>query len=193
MAQTRDVILDAALAVIRDRGLGKATTKAIAQQAGLSEAALYKYFADKEEIFLGVLQERSPGFAPLHAALTSAPGSGTVEANLIAIATAAMAFYYENFPLLGSIFGERRVFEAHRTRLTQKGAGPHKVNQAVAGYLRAEQQAGRVRPGADVTASADLLVGACFQHAFLCHFQATPIDSRAAGRYVRGLRPELAA
>jgi AcrR family transcriptional regulator len=192
MAQTRDVILDAALGVIRERGLGKATTKAIAQRAQLSEAALYKYFADKEEIFLGVLQERSPGFAPLQAALTATPGSATVEANLIAIATAAMAFYHENFPLLGSIFGEPRVFDAHRNRLIEKGAGPHKVNQAVAGYLRAEQQSGRIRADADATAAADLLVGSCFQHAFLCHFQGKPVDRRAAQRYVDLLLPALA-
>jgi len=191
MAQTRDRILDAALTVIRERGLGKATTKAIAQQAGFSEAALYKHFADKEEIFLGVLQERSPGFPPLHAALAVPPGSGTVEANLVAIAAAATAFYHENFPLLGSIFAERRVFDAHRTRLTQKGAGPHKVNQAVAGYLRAEQQAGRVRADADVAASADLLMGACFQQAFLAHYQAQPVDRAAPERYVGALWPDL--
>ncbi|MEV0273629.1 MAG: TetR/AcrR family transcriptional regulator [Hamadaea sp.] len=191
MAQTRDVILDAALTVIRERGLGKATTKAIAQEAGFSEAALYKHFADKEEIFLGVLQERSPGFPPLHAALAAKPGSGTVEGNLIAIATAAMAFYHENFPLLGSIFAERRVFETHRARLSQKGAGPHKVNQVVAGYLSGEQQAGRVRADADVAAAADLLMGCCFQHAFLCHYQGRPVDRAAAERYVRTLLPGL--
>ncbi|MEV6966642.1 helix-turn-helix domain-containing protein [Hamadaea sp. NPDC051192] len=193
MAQTRDVILDAALTVIRERGLGKATTKAIAQEAGFSEAALYKHFADKEEIFLGVLQERSPGFPPLHAALAAKPGSGTVEANLIAIATAAMAFYHENFPLLGSIFAEHRVFETHRTRLTQKGAGPHKVNQAVAGYLTGEQQAGRVRADADVAAAADLLLGCCFQQAFLSHYQGRPVGREAAERYVRTLLPTFVA
>jgi AcrR family transcriptional regulator len=183
MAQTREVILDAALRVIRERGLAKATTKEIAKAAGFSEAALYKHFADKSEIFLGVLQERSPGFQPLHQALTAQPGSATVKGNLAAIAEAALAFYSDNFPLFGSIFAEPAIFDAHRLRLRQLGAGPHKVNEALAGYLRAEQDLGRVRPGADAAAIADLLLGACFQQAFLNQFQGRRPDPTAATRY----------
>jgi len=93
MAQTREVILDAALHVIQERGLAKATTKEIAKAAGFSEAALYKHFADKSEIFLGVLQERSPGFQPLRTALAAPPGSSTLAQNLAAVAVAALAFY----------------------------------------------------------------------------------------------------
>ena len=59
----------------------------------------------------------------------------------------------------------------------QLGAGPHKVNDALAGYLRAERDLGRIRAEADVEATADLLLGACFQQAFLTRFH--------------GVRPEL--
>jgi AcrR family transcriptional regulator len=183
MAQTREVILDAALRVIRERGLAKATTKEIAKAAGFSEAALYKHFADKSEIFLGVLQERSPGFQPLHKALAVPPGSATLEQNLTEIAAAALAFYRDNFPLFGSIFAEQAIFDAHRLRLRQLGAGPHKVNDALTGYLRAEQDSGRVRADADIAAAADLLLGACFQQAFLSHFRGVDPDPSAAARY----------
>jgi AcrR family transcriptional regulator len=191
VAQTREVILDAALSVIRERGLAKATTKAIAQAAGFSEAALYKHFADKEEIFLGVLQERSPGFPPLQAALSAAPGSASVEANLTAIAAAAVEFYHYNFPLLASIFAEPAIFDAHRRRLSELGIGPHKPNHAVAGYLRGEQKLGRVRADADADAAADLLMGACFQHAFLSHYQGRDADAGVAPRYAAMLLPTL--
>lgn len=183
MAQTRELILDAALRVIRERGLARATTKEIAKAAGFSEAALYKHFADKSEIFLGVLQERSPGFQPLHRALGAAPGSGTVEGNLDAIATAATAFYHDNFPLFGSIFAEPAIFDIHRSRLRQLGAGPHKVNDVLAGYLQAEQKLGRVRANADPVAAAGLLMGACFQHAFLSHFRGGAPDRSAVTGY----------
>lgn len=177
MAQTREVILDSALKVIRERGLAKATTKEIVRAAGLSEAALYKHFTDKAAIFLGVLQERSPGFGPLRDALAARPGSATVTRNLTAVAAAAFAFYSENFPLFGSIFAEPAIFDEHRNRIRQLGAGPHKVNEALAGYLRAERELGRIRAETDVDAAADLLLGACFQQAFLNHFH--------------GVRPEL--
>jgi AcrR family transcriptional regulator len=187
VAQTRDLILDAALRVIQERGLARATTKEIAKTAGFSEAALYKHFTDKSEIFLGVLQERSPGFQPLHRALAASPGTSTVEANLTAIASAAIAFYHFNFPLFGSIFAEPAILHTHRVRLRQLGAGPHKVNVALAAYLRAEQQAGRIRPDADPEATADLLIGACFQHAFLSHFGTGEPDADAASRFVSAL------
>jgi AcrR family transcriptional regulator len=187
MAQTRDLILDAALRVIQERGLSKATTKEIAKAAGFSEAALYRHFADKSEIFLGVLQERTPGFRPLHQALAATADSGTVEENLVAIAVAATAFYHHNFPLFASIFAEPALLETHRVRLRQLGAGPHKVNEAVAAYLRAERQAGRVRSGADPEAVADLLVGACFQHAFLSHFRGGEPDIRTVSRFAATL------
>jgi hypothetical protein len=51
------------------------------------------------------------------------------------------------------------------------------------GYLRAEQDLGRVRPEADAAAIADLLLGACFQQAFLNHFQGRRPDPTAATRY----------
>ena len=191
MAGTREVILDAALRVIRERGLARATTKEIARAAGLSEPALYRHFADKAEIFLGVLQERTPGFRPLHEALSVAPGSGTVAGNLAAVAVAASGFYGANFPLFASIFAERAIFDAYRRRLRQLGAGPHKVNEALAAYLRAEQDLGRIRPGADTADLADLLLGACFQRAFLHHFQGTAADPDAAAGYASLLEPLL--
>lgn len=97
MAPTREVILDSARRVIRERSLAKATTKEIAKAAGLSEAAPYKHFADKAAILPGVLQERSPGFGPLRDAVAARPGSATVTGNLMVVAAAALTFYSENF------------------------------------------------------------------------------------------------
>jgi AcrR family transcriptional regulator len=191
MAQTRDVILDAALRVIQERGMARATTKEIAKAAGFSEAALYRHFTDKSEIFLGVLQERTPGFQPLHQALAATAGSGTVEANLAAVAAAATAFYHHNFPLFGSLFAEPAIFEAHRVRVGQLGGGPHRVNDALAAYLGAEQRAGRIRAGADPAGAADLLVGACFQHAFLSRFRGGEPDPRTVSRFVATLYAAL--
>jgi len=102
-----------------------------------------------------------------------------------------LEFYHYNFPLLASIFAEQAIFDAHRRRLSQLGVGPHKANHAVAGYLRGEQKLGRVRADADADASADLLMGACFQHAFLSHYQGRDADAGVAPRYAALLMPAL--
>ena len=137
---TRDVILDAAAEVIRTRGLANATTREIAKAAGYSEATLYKHFAGKIELLVAVLHERTPGLAQLAQAV-SAAGDDLAE-GLTAIATAMIAFYTDSFPTLGSIFSDPLILAAHTAGLRQIGAGPHKANEAVMGYLRRQQDRG---------------------------------------------------
>ena len=54
LSKTRDQILDAAASVMHTLGLARTTTREIAQAAGLSEAALYRHFEDKAELFLSI-------------------------------------------------------------------------------------------------------------------------------------------
>ncbi len=49
-AGTRERIIDAARAVMLNKGLVRATTKEIARAAGVSEGTIYNYFANKEEL-----------------------------------------------------------------------------------------------------------------------------------------------
>ncbi|MFF4415478.1 TetR/AcrR family transcriptional regulator [Streptosporangium sp. NPDC001559] len=190
---TRDVILDAAAAVMAERGLANVTTRQIAQAAGFTEATLYKHFAGKADLLVAVMRERSPGFTRLAQALNGGAGTGTLLGNLTALAQAAIAFYGEGFPMLASVFADPATLAAHREELRVHGAGPHKVNEAVAAYLSAERDLGRLRPETDVTAAAGLLLGACFQYAFLGHM--TPPgdrdDERAAASFARTLLERL--
>jgi AcrR family transcriptional regulator len=163
----REALLDAAAAVMREHGFAGTRTRNVAQRAGYSEATMYKHFADKTDLMLAVLQERSTAFTQLAAAL--ADHSGSLEEALARIARAAIAFYAGNFPMLASIFADPRVLDGHRDALRTRGLGPHHVNEAVAAYLRSEVDAGRIRADADLYAGAGLLVGACMQHAFLGH------------------------
>jgi AcrR family transcriptional regulator len=49
-------ILDAALAVFAERGLAAARLDDIAKRAGVSKGTIYLYFANKEELFRGVVR-----------------------------------------------------------------------------------------------------------------------------------------
>ncbi|MFJ4046251.1 TetR/AcrR family transcriptional regulator [Microbacterium sp. NPDC089987] len=54
----REEILAAALAVVAERGYGKASVREIAEAAGLSPAGLLHYFGSKEELFVAILAAR---------------------------------------------------------------------------------------------------------------------------------------
>jgi AcrR family transcriptional regulator len=178
---TREQILAAAARVMRTDGYARATTKAIAEEAGYSEATLYKHFPDKTEIFLTVLAEQLPGLDPLIRRLEDRAGEGTVRANLEEIAATAIAFYVESFPLAMSLFSTRAILNTHRDRVRALGAGPHVPLDVLARYLDAERRLGRIGPNSDPRPMAALLLGACFQQAFLATYSGeTPSDAARA-------------
>ncbi|WP_327369296.1 TetR/AcrR family transcriptional regulator [Streptomyces sp. NBC_01217] len=161
-------IIDAAHQLMLTIGLARATTKEIARAAGCSEAALYKHFPSKEELFVAVLRERLPKLDPLLKQLIATPGAGerTVEQNLTEIARQAALFYEQSFPIAASLYAEPRLKERHNAAMRELGIGPHIPIRGVDAYLRSEQAAGRLRADADTYAAASLLLGACAQRAF---------------------------
>ncbi|MBB4740467.1 AcrR family transcriptional regulator [Actinoplanes octamycinicus] len=174
---TRDRIVSAAAEVMHDRGLARATTKEIARAAGLSEAALYKHFRDKIDLFLAVLGERGPTqLGTVVARLAERAGADPLDQVLREVVRAATDFYQQSFPIAASIFSERTLFEAHRAALHERGAGPHKPGRALAAYLADEQRRGRLHPAADPAAASSMILGACLERAFLGHFAEHPTD-----------------
>jgi AcrR family transcriptional regulator len=193
MTSTRDRILDAAAHVMRTRGFARTTTKEIAKAAGFSEATLYKHFQDKTDLFLAVLRERLPGLGPILGELSAEAGQGGLPDRLAATARGAIAFYEASFPLSASIFSDPDLLAAHHTALARQGAGPHHPLEALARYLRLEQQRGRIRPGADCDAAGSLLLGSCFQYAFLRCFAQLPPDPDAAAAHATAIATTLLA
>jgi len=171
---TREEILGAAARIMRDEGYARATTKEIARAAGYSEATLYKHFQDKTEIFLRVLEERTPGLAALLAQLDRRAGSGDLRGNLEELVATAVRFYLDSFPIAVSLYSSRALLAAHRDRVRELGGGPHTPEERLTHYLVAEQRLGRLAHSADPRAMAQLLLGACFQQAFLADFGGQP-------------------
>ncbi|MGY0024551.1 TetR/AcrR family transcriptional regulator [Streptomyces sp. cg35] len=162
-------IVDAAHDLMLNIGLARTTTKQIAKAADCSEAALYKYFANKEELFVTVLNERLPKLGSLLGRLLT-EGAGnpdrTVEENLTDIAREAALFYEQTFPMAASLYAEPQLKRRHEEVMREMGTGPHRPIQGLDTYLRAEQKAGRISRSADTYAAASLLLGACAQRAF---------------------------
>jgi hypothetical protein len=101
--------------------------------------------------------------------LTADPGRAPLRANLVRVARLGLAFYLDGFPIAVSVFSSRELLRSHRERLGEHG--PRVVLDGVAAYLRAEQALGRIKADTDVEAAAALLLGACFQQAFLATFE----------------------
>lgn len=183
----RERILDAATTVIRENGIARATTKAIAREAGYSEALLYKHFADKQEIYLAVLRERVSGYMnPIELV-----GTATVAENLAIATEQLMRFYVQTFPMSASIFSSHELLTAWRDGMAARGAGPNGPILNLQHYLEAEQAAGRL-PSGDPAAIAALLCGAAFQQAFLACFHGesgVPKAQQLAAELVASLFP----
>lgn len=188
---TRDDILDAAAEVMRTQGFARATTKSIAQVAGYSEAALYKHFSDKAAILLAVMHERLPELPGSLMELIGNPGIGTVRANLTQLARTAIDFYVDGFPILVSLFSSQDLLIAHRRRMRELNAGPHKAQEGLILYLREEQKLGRIRRTADVQAAAALLFGACFQRGFEVNFTGIDTSDEERNAYAGALAKTL--
>ncbi|TVT50587.1 TetR/AcrR family transcriptional regulator [Amycolatopsis rhizosphaerae] len=175
---TREEILAAATRVMREQGYARATTKEIARVAGYSEATLYKHFADKAHLFRSVLSEQLPGLGKVLTELTERAGTGTVRANLTRVARLAIDFYTESFPVAASLFSTRELLTSHRQAMADHGAGPRNPHEGLVRYLKAEQRLGRLPRSADPEALSALLLGACFQQAFLTAFD----DAEPSGK-----------
>jgi len=186
---SRERILDGAAFVMRDRGLARATTKEIARAAGVSEALLYKVFQDKTDIFLAVFSERLPRVGVLSEGLATGAGRGSLKSNLRQLVAELLSFYLESFPIAASVFSDPDLLERHRETLRERDAGPARMVQGVAAYLRAEQTEGRIGSSVRPAVVAELLVGACLHRAFLLSFQ----QQKPAATTVRRFAADIAS
>ncbi len=165
---TRQHILEATERVLQSKGLARATTKEIAREARCAEGTLYKHFHDKEDIFLAVIQEHLPDFV-LKVSEEDA-GKRSLNASLQEIALAAIRYYEQLIPLTVSLFADSELIERHRMWMQEQNTGPQRIYERVTAYIEAEQRLGRIADSLDAFSVASLLLGPCFQYAFLRYF-----------------------
>ncbi len=99
--ETRARILEAALAIFRERGFEQATMREIAGRARVATGAAYYYFDSKDAIVMA-FYERSQ--AAMHPAIEAAlDAAKTLEARLRAIIEAKFRYFAPNRKLLGTL------------------------------------------------------------------------------------------
>lgn len=163
----RERIVAAAIQVIRERGVTRATTKEIARAAKVSEGSIYNHFENKTALFGAAFGVVTSGIRVTMREVAASVGGGTVEANLERLAGAAIRFYSELLPMTGSALADHDVSAWLRRRVPERDGGPVQGHSALIAYLEAEREAGRLRRDADPAFIAASLLGACLQRAFL--------------------------
>lgn len=188
--RTRQQLVKAAARLIQSRGLARVTTRQIAQEAGCAEGTLYKHFEDKDELFLAVILESLPSFEALLDPIE--PGKATVLEGLRKVVLTAIAFFEKVLPHGVALLADASLLARHRKRL-KKGAdsGPRVLYQAVADYVSAEQQRGRLHPRINATSAAALILGPCFQWVMTRMINGAPplplTDEQFAGDVAKAL------
>ena len=183
-ANNRDAILDAAETLIESQGVASVTTKAVAQQANLSEAAIYYHFDDKFDLVLAVIARHLPALQDVMRPLPRQAGTQTVSANLARAASALAAFWHRLLPALGPALADQASTSRLRAFLSERHLGPRRGVEAMTRYLEAEKGLGRVAAGANPSAVGTAIMGAC---------QAIALEGRLEGRSRRWVEGQAAA
>jgi AcrR family transcriptional regulator len=101
--ETRTRILEAALALFRERGFEKTTMREIAQESDLALGAAYYYFDSKDALVMGFYERAQHDLSPLlEDALAKTQGRG-LEERLLATIDVKFQYFAANRKLLGAL------------------------------------------------------------------------------------------
>jgi AcrR family transcriptional regulator len=150
-ARVEAVVLDAARAVLAEKGFAGATVEAIATRAGVGKATIYRRWPTREALLVAVTAVDLP--------LMEAPDSGDLRADLVHLFTMLSAQISSSGPAsyLSDLIGESTRNPAMRAdfqRLVQ-------TRRAMcAGVIQRAQKRGEVRKAIDPDLVLDLIGGA---------------------------------
>ncbi|HEY1993537.1 MAG TPA: TetR/AcrR family transcriptional regulator [Edaphobacter sp.] len=180
----RPEIIAATEALIRTRGLANTTTRAIAEQAGCSEAALYVHFDNRLTLLLAVLEESLPDMLLPLKSLEQSIGTRTPEQNLTGVLRAIFAFHERVVPMLCGLFADPQLLSAYRDSLTTRNKGPQGAIARLQRYISAEQSLGHIDKSIDAETAATMLMASSFFKAFVSNFFAAPTPSAGVFRKI---------
>jgi AcrR family transcriptional regulator len=139
----RRALIDAALALVRERGLDGFTLREAARRVGVSQTAPYRHFETKEALLAAVAEE---GYRSLLGVLRGLPEAARADPRqrLRALGLAAFSFYVSE-PARFRVMVGRPASE--KERYPALAAAWDEVNALLLEGLVAAQQAGVIREG----------------------------------------------
>jgi AcrR family transcriptional regulator len=153
--QTRARLITATTEVVREVGYARATTRAIADAAGVAEGTIYRHFAHKHELFFAAIFDRNAPIVEWVAGLPERAGTRTVAENLTECLERLASLRDDILPLELSLRADPELAREHQAALAAlPDKPPPGPPQDIAAYLAAEQRLGRVRADLDVHQAA---------------------------------------
>jgi AcrR family transcriptional regulator len=154
----REHLIDTAEKLLGERQVAGLTTRDIARAAGVSDGVLYNYFAGKNELLVAALVRRYAASVTRFESELPAPGTGTVEDNLIVYAQAAVDLVTETLPTAAGLMSEPALLHGFIEAIHQQPYGPQRMHRPIADYLAGEQRLGRLRQF-DLDPAIHLIIG----------------------------------
>jgi AcrR family transcriptional regulator len=162
-AATRTRLIEATSRVVREVGYAHATTRAIAQAAGVAEGTIYRHFPDKATMFMGAVLERNGAVIEWVSRLPARAGQDTVESNLVDSLARLASLRDELLPLELALLADPELARHRRQAASSLAIGrPAGPPEFIAAYLAAEQELGRVRAGVAADEVAVILLATLF-------------------------------
>ncbi len=129
------------------------STKEIARRAGISEAALFKRFSTKAQLFMAAMVPPTPG---VDAIVARASAMKSARESLQVLAQAVLDYFRIAIPMILPLISHPTFGAAELPRNFETNPATSLL-RAIAAYLRQEKARGRLRVQDPVTASAVLV------------------------------------
>lgn len=160
---TRSALIRATTELVAEVGYHDATTRVIAERAGVAEGSIYRHFPDKRALFIAAIMEGQRGVTDWMAGLPARAGGGPV-VEVLTEAFGRLSRLRESIVPMELALAAMPDLQRHlgTTSLAEAVEGIGGPPAHLAEYLRAEQALGRIRAQLDPVRTAIMLLAGLF-------------------------------
>lgn len=155
-AVTRERLIEAALKVFARDGLYRATTRVIAEEAGVNEVTLFRHFQNKDGLLAEVMQHVVETMAKGHMG-EEALWTSNLKENLRRFATGLYDQMCRDEAFIRTMVGEAHRHPEHARQLILNAVRP--VRTRFLQNLEAARSAGLIREGVDLNIASECFSG----------------------------------
>jgi AcrR family transcriptional regulator len=157
----REEILRATLALIRERGMAKLTTREVAERAGVSEGSVFYHFEDRFGLLKAVFEQ---SLEPLHiSALES--GDGDLRSTVTKVSEGIERFLTASLDVMMAAQSDAELRDSLHAFMLASDYGPHRGIAGIGVFIAAKQEAGAVRADVNPSVIASIIVNDALQRA----------------------------
>lgn len=196
--RTRAKLIQATTDIVGQVGYARATTRAIADAAGVAEGTIYRHFPDKQRLFFAAVLARNAPIMEWVSHLPELAGRASVRANLGESLRQLGRLRADLLPLELAMRADPELARnlSQATAGAADGVPTDGPPGFIAAYLGAEQRLGRIRADVDVDRAAVVVLATLFGLAMIPTADGQPIDpdliDSAVDLLLTGIEPPAA-